>query len=68
MQRVLTCIQFDEATQQCATEAWVYPQDPALAALPTIEQAVEVGAAFMTSLLILAGVARLLRPPKEATP
>ena len=65
MPRVLTCTDFNESTQQCVTEAWVEQVSPFIAALPTVEQANEVGAVIFTSLLFLALVKNLTKPPRE---
>lgn len=65
--RVLTCTDYDETAQQCVTEAWVEQVSPFMAAMPTIEQANEVGAAIFTSLLFLAVVKHLTKPPREIT-
>ena len=64
MARVLTCINFDESTQRCVTEAWV-DQSDWTTYLPTVEQANEVGAAFFTSVMVVAVAKRLLFPPQE---
>ena len=63
MPRVLQCVQWDDATQTCATEAWI-EQASILDALPTVEQANAVGLAIF---LALAGIAAqgLLLPPRE---
>lgn len=51
-------------TGECLAEVWV--QVPSWSdALPTVEEAQTVGAAFFVSLLILAAMKRLLKPQRE---
>lgn len=61
MARVLTCINFNESTQQCETQAWV-DQSDWTTPLPSIEQAAMVGSAYFIGLMTLAVVKGLLNP------
>ncbi len=61
MARVLTCVQFNESTQQCEQQAWV-DQSDWTTPLPTVEQATVVGAAYFVGLMTLAVVKGLLNP------
>ncbi|WP_115562131.1 hypothetical protein [Xanthomonas arboricola] len=64
MARVLTCVTFDQGTGQCTQEVWLEQSDWTHY-LPTVDQANEVGAAFFTSVMIVAVAKRLLFPPEE---
>ncbi|WP_414616573.1 hypothetical protein [Stenotrophomonas muris] len=64
MARVLTCVTYDEAAKQCTSEVWLEQSDWTHY-LPTVEQANVVGAAFFTSVMIVAVARRLLFPPEE---
>jgi hypothetical protein len=64
MARVLTCVTYDEATDHCSKEVWLEQSDWTHY-LPSVEQANEVGAAFFTSVMIVAVAKRLLFPPEE---
>lgn len=61
MAKVLTCIQFNESTQQCEQQAWV-DQSDWTTPLPTVEQASAVGAAYFVGLMTMAVVKGLLNP------
>lgn len=63
-QRYLACDEssLDPVTGVCSAEVWV--EHPSwLDALPTVDQAETVGAAFFVSLVTLAVVKRLIKPP-----
>lgn len=60
--RVYQCIEWSEATQQCAVAAWV-EQPSVVDVLPTLEQANSVGGAMFLSLAAIAAMS-LLFPPK----
>jgi len=59
--KVLTCVQFNDATQQCEQQAWV-DQTDWTTPLPTVEQATAVGAAYFVGLMTMAVVKGLLNP------
>lgn len=61
MARILTCIQFNESTQQCEQQAWV-DQSDWTTPLPTVEQATTVGAAYFVGLMSMAVIKGLLNP------
>lgn len=61
--RVYQCIEWVEATGECAAAAWV-EQASFLDALPTLEQANSVGGAMFLSLAAIAAMA-LLFPPRS---
>lgn len=61
MAKVLTCIQFNDTTQQCEQQAWV-DQSDWTTPLPTVEQATAVGAAYFVGLMTLAVLKALLNP------
>lgn len=63
MARVLTCIAYDETTQQCVTEAWV-EQGGFSDMLPTHGEANAVGIAFFGALVIVALAKRTLKPQR----
>jgi len=56
MSRILTCVQWDDATQDCVTTAWVEPQTFGLPPLTESE-----GAQLGGAVLVLFSVAFLLR-------
>lgn len=56
MQKVLACVEWDEATQDCVTTAWV---DPAPFGLPPLTGS--EGAQLGAAVLVLFAVAFLLR-------
>lgn len=60
--RIYQCIEWVEATQQCAAAAWI-EQPSVLDVLPTLEQANSVGGAMFLSLAALAAMS-LLMPPR----
>ena len=65
MPRVLQCIEWNDATQQCTTEAWV-DQPSFVSMLPTMEQANSVGAVIFASLITLAAFKSLIvKPPSR---
>lgn len=64
MAKVLQCIDWNEATQQCVTEAWV-DQSDWTTYLPTVEQATAVGSAYFLGLMTLAVVRGLLNPKND---
>jgi len=64
MAKVLQCINWNEATQQCVTEAWVDEADWTTF-LPTVDQAAAVGSAYFIGLMTLAVVRGLLNPKTE---
>lgn len=64
MARVLTCVAYDEPTGHCSQEVWLEQSDWTHY-LPTVEQANVVGAAFFTSVMVVAAAKRLLFPPAE---
>ncbi len=64
MARVLTCVTYHEATDQCTKEVWLEQSDWTHY-LPSVEQANEVGALVFTSVMALAVAKRLLFPPEE---
>jgi len=59
--KVLTCTEFDAASQQCITQSWLDPA-PWTSFLPTIDQAAYVGSAYFIGLMTLAVVRGLLNP------
>lgn len=61
MAKVLTCIQFNESTQQCEQQAWV-DQSDWTTPLPTVEQATAVGSAYFIGLMSMAVLKGLLNP------
>lgn len=61
MAKVLTCVQFNDSTQQCEQQAWV-DQSDWTTPLPTVEQATAVGAAYFVGLMTMAVVKGLLNP------
>ena len=62
--KVLACIEWDDATQSCAVQAWV--EQPGLwALLPTVEEASYLGGLMMLSLFSVAALKYLLKPQKE---
>ena len=66
MPRVLHCIEWDEATRTCTTEAWV--EDAGFVQyLPTVDQAQAVGGTMFAALVIIAAMSLLL-PPKDYPP
>jgi hypothetical protein len=65
MPRVLHCIEWNEATQTCTTEAWVEQPAELVSYLPTVEQAQTVGATMFTALVIVAAMSLFL--PSNST-
>lgn len=63
MAKVLQCIDWNESTQECVTQAWV-DQSDWTTYLPTVEQATLVGGAYFVGLMTLA-VARGLLFPRD---
>lgn len=61
MAKILTCIQFNDSTQQCEQQAWV-DQSDWTTPLPTVEQATAVGAAYFVGLMTMAVIKGLLNP------
>ncbi|MGY0559491.1 hypothetical protein ACW7G2_02020 [Luteimonas sp. A277] len=61
--RVYQCIEWVEATHECAAAAWV-EHASVLDALPTLEQANGVGGAMFLSLAVIAAMT-LLSPPRS---
>lgn len=64
MARVLTCIDYDDSTHQCVTQAWV-EQASIADMLPTHQQANAVGFAFFGTLFLVAAAIRTFKPPKH---
>ena len=63
---VQVCTQWDAQTQTCAAAQWQEIQTGGVfgAALPTVEQAEQLGWTFFTSILLLAAFAKILVPSK----
>lgn len=59
------CIEWDDTAHTCVVEAWAdAPPMFGGGALPTVEQASEVGMTFALALLLVASM-KLLKPPRE---
>ena len=59
MPRVLQCLDYNEAAQTCAVEAWVEQPASFVHYLPTVDQAQTVGGAMFTAVVILAAMSLL---------
>lgn len=64
MAKVLTCTDWDSATQTCLAQVWA-DHSVWVDYLPTVEQANAVGFAFFASLTTVVVIKRLLTPPKH---
>ena len=65
MPRVLTCVEWDVATEQCLTEAWVEQPPSVFVDLPPEDGAAIGGAIFC--LFAVAGLVRILIKNAEST-
>jgi hypothetical protein len=65
MPRYLQCVEFDESTQTCTSEAFVQQEfQPIPDWYPTVDQAQTVGGVMFTAIVIIASMCLLL-PPKD---
>lgn len=65
MPRVLTCVEWGTATEQCLTEAWVEQPSSVFTELPA-EDGAAMGAAIFV-LFAVAGLFRILKKNAEST-
>lgn len=57
---VLTCLQYDTASNVCVSEAWVEQPGSFIDYLPTVEEAHTVGGAMAITLITIAAMGLLL--------
>ena len=69
MPRVLQCVEWNDVTQTCTTEAWVVAPADFVSYLPTVDQAQAVGGAMFAACCVLAAMSLFLPPQlKESDP
>lgn len=65
MPRVLHCVEWNDATQTCATETWVEQGALFVNYLPTVDQAQAVGGAMFAACCVLAAMSLFLPPSQQ---